>query len=486
VKLGIQYRLFLTLLTATAAVVLCMLLIVQWSIDRGFLQYVNTVEQERLENLAAELEQVYGERGNWEFLREEPVAWLRLLGRSPSPGLVEPEQLRRWERRLEQRQEQRQEPGPPREPRAPSRSQIFERRVVLLDADRRPLSGPADLADTVELRPLRVAGAVVGYLGLAPRKGLYDAYQLRFVEQQQLALALIAGATLLVSGLLSFPLARRLVRPLRALAAATYRLTAGEYATRVPGAGSDELGQLARDFNTLALTLEKNEQARRQWVADISHELRTPLAVLRGEIEALQDGVRQPTATAVASLHAEVMHLGRLVEDLYQLSLSDFGALNYRKEEVDLAGLLADTLESFRAEFATKGLTPGLTPPAGDLTLFADPERLRQLFANLVENSLKYTDPGGRLEVVLKRDGSRAVVSFSDSAPGVPAADLERLFERFYRVEGSRSRASGGAGLGLAICRNIVEAHGGTIAAGPSTLGGVTLTVTLPLAGANR
>ena len=135
------------------------------------------------------------------------------------------------------------------------------------------------------MRPLRHNGRVVGYLGLLPRKGLTDLHQLRFVRQQKLALALVAGLMLLVSALLALPVANRLVRPIRALAVGTRRLSAGSYVTRVPVDSGDELGQLARDFNALALVLEKNEQARRQWVADISHELRTPLAILRGEIE---------------------------------------------------------------------------------------------------------------------------------------------------------------------------------------------------------
>jgi len=185
----------------------------------------------------------------------------------------------------------------------------------------------------------------------------YDVHQLQFVRQQKLALALIAGVTLLVSALIALPLAKRLVRPIRALAAATRRLSAGEYAIRVPVMATDELGQLARDFNSLALTLEKNEQARRQWVADISHELRTPLAVLRGEVEALQDGVRRTTPETLHSLHAEVMRLSRMVDDLHQLALSDVGALTYRKCTVNLVEELREAADSFRSRFEGKGIT---------------------------------------------------------------------------------------------------------------------------------
>jgi two-component system sensor histidine kinase BaeS len=477
-KLGIKYRLFLSMLAATAAVVLCMWLIVQWSIDRGFLRYVNTLEQERLEILATELEQAYAERGSWDFLRAEPVTWLRLMIRTLPPGLADPEELRRRERRLERWLER--EPRPP-EPGQPPRPLAFERRVLLLDAARQPLFGPAERAGEVDLRPLRLEGKTVGYLGLMPRQSAYDVHQLSFVRQQKLTLTLIAGVTLLISALIALPLAQRLVRPIKALVAATRRLAAGEYGTRVPVAGTDELGQLARDFNSLALTLEKNEQARRQWVADISHELRTPLSVLRGEIEALQDGVRPTTAETLHSLHAEALHLGRLVDDLYQLSLSDLGALTYRKQNVPLDAALREAAAAFRSRFAGKGIALELAA-APAIEVFADPERLHQLFGNLLDNSLKYTEAGGRLDIRLEAAEGVASIHFMDSAPGVPEAEIGRLFDRLYRVESSRSRATGGAGLGLAICRNIVEAHEGTITAKASPLGGVWVTVRLPVA----
>ncbi|HEY5973808.1 MAG TPA: ATP-binding protein, partial [Geobacteraceae bacterium] len=262
---------------------------------------------------------------------------------------------------------------------------------------------------------------------------------------------------------------------------------AGDYSTRVPVVSTDELGQLAGDFNTLALTLAQNEQARRQWVADISHELRTPLAILRGEIEALQDGIRKPSPDSIRSLHGEVLRLGRLVDDLYQLSLSDLGALQYRRERLDLAVLVGDVVSAHRAEFTANNIGLSASLPAdGTAQLLGDPERLHQLFANLLANSLKYTAAGGELRIAMTCDGCTVSIDFQDSAPGVTDTDLERLFERLYRVEASRNRATGGAGLGLAICRNIVEAHQGTISARPSPLGGLWVRVELPRAGGSR
>jgi two-component system sensor histidine kinase BaeS len=233
----------------------------------------------------------------------------------------------------------------------------------------------------------------------------------------------------------------------------------------------------------MALTLEKHNKDQRQWVADISHELRTPVAVLQGEIEALLDGVRPITPETVRSLHAEALRLNRLVEDLYELSLSDIGALSYRKELLDVADVLNVSLDGFRAEFGRKNITLRTDPSAEqNVVAYADWGRLEQLFANLLENSLRYTDAGGETAVNLALSNSHIIIKFQDSAPGVPERNLDRLFERLYRVEGSRSRTSGGAGLGLAICKNIVEAHEGSISAHQSPLGGLLIRISLPLA----
>jgi len=376
---------------------------------------------------------------------------------------------------------------PPPEHRSPEHlpgmaGRFFER-AVLLDADRSLLFGPPEpLPPGLALREINTGGRTVGFVGLAPPKILADALQLRFLERQKKALLLIALLVTAMAAGLSFPLANGMVRRVGALTVATHRLASGRFDTRIAADAGDELGQLARDFNALALTLEKNESARKQWVADISHELRTPLALLRGELEAVQDGVRPLGLATVQHLHGDVMRLERLVNDLYELSLSDLGALNYRKTEVSLARVLEAAVEQFREAFTEESITlhctPASFPPA---PVFADPERLHQLFVNLLENALRYTEAGGRCDVRLETEGDMAIAHFLDSPPGVPNEDLHRLFERLYRREGSRNRSAGGAGLGLAICRNIVEAHDGSVTAKPSPHGGVWIEVKLPL-----
>lgn len=474
------------MLAATGAAVIGMFLIMQWSIGRGFLTYVNTIEKERMERLSEVLEQAYALNGSWDFLKDRPATWFRILAATVPREMPDPERPDRRGR------EQWQDGAADRHARRfanhsaagfpPRFAHRFEMRVLLLDARRQRVAGPPGTPEReVPFRSIKSRGQVVGYLGMLPRLHLTDQHQLLFVRQQKTAMGMIAAVILLVSGALSLPLANRLVSPIKTLASSLHRLASGKFDTRVAIGSDDEMGQLGRDFNTLALTLEENEKSRRHWVADISHELRTPLAILRGEIEAIQDGIREPTSESMRSLHGEVMQLSRLVDDLYQLSLHDIGALNYRKEELDLAEELTDALEPFRSEFSNKGITLQEEISRG-CPLFADPDRLHQMFDNLLENALKYTDRGGVLAVRVIRHGSLARIEFEDSAPGVPEEDLERLFNRLYRVESSRNRALGGAGLGLALCKNIVEAHEGEISAHRSPLGGVLIMVELPLA----
>jgi len=482
-KIGISERLFLAILAAAALAVTAMFGIMQWSIDRGFLRYVNNLEQVQLAMIAGELEADFAREGSWAFMKNDRGYWRRVLmttlptlecapqGELEPPPCPMPGQNCSVEGRRG---------GPP----APG-GRHFAMRLLVLDDHKESLIGPKTTPANTMLLPLHHQGKVIGHLGLLPLHDLSETHELRFLKEQKLTLGLVGLAVVLAAAGLALPLAGRLVRPIQMLTLAVRKIAAGEFATRVPVSSPDELGQLGRDFNLLALTLERNEQTRRQWVADISHELRTPLAVLRAEIEALQDGVRPTSQEAIRSLHGEVIRLNRLVDDLYQLSLSDLGALSYRKEQVDLTALIDDAMALYRHKFSAKGIRLDLTADASaHIMTFGDPERLQQLIANLLDNSLKYTDSGGALSISLTAGQDLAVLDLQDSAPGVEETKLDRLFERLYRVESSRSREAGGAGLGLAICKNIVEAHAGTITARASNLGGVWIQVTLPLGGA--
>lgn len=481
--LGIKYKVLLTLVVVATATVLVMGVMVKWSFDRGFLRYVSSMERSAQQDLVGALAREYQHSGGWErlvrnprrfhelqlfnFLRFEmrrhvampaqrigdPGAEIVFMQRGPGAGM--PFNL----------------PFAP--PRLPA---------VLLDAGRSVIVGPPMDVGTLDLLPIEVADKVVGYLGIRPPPGLTDSHDLYFSERQGQALLLIALLVIALTALLAWPVSRQLVRPIRELSAGTRRLAAGAYDTRLAPGPRDELGQLAADFNSLAQTLQENEKSRRRWIADISHELRTPLSILQGEIEAMQDGIRVPSPERLGVLHQETANLTRLVQDLYELSLSDSGALSYQKQPLDLEQLLASCVAAHREAFAARDIAlTWLASGAGTSIVHGDADRLRQLFTNLLANSLRYTDGGGRVEVALGTQGGRAVVDIRDSAPGVAAEHLPHLFERLYRVEASRSRAGGGSGLGLSICRSIVDAHGGSITAQASSLGGLWVHVELPL-----
>ena len=500
-KTGIKHKLFLTLLFTSALVAVGIYAFMQWSFDRGFLSYVNSQELARLDLLAERLTSGYAEYGSWQFLKQNRALWRRMHNdlnlpgsRNFSPGPAKQRQpspqrdefYRSGAERTGGGPAGQVMPNPPEERRPPPPPDDlggFGPRVVLFDANQQKIiGGPPGAESHLQLRPFRFQNEIIGFLGLIPAKELSDAGDLIFAEQQSQSFALVALAMVAVSLLVSFPLTGHLLRPIKALAEGTRKLNAGQFSTRIPVKTRDELGQLSDDFNTLAITLEKNEQARQQWVADISHELRTPLAVLRGEIEALQDGVRQPDPQTLEALHGEALHLGRLVDDLYELSMSDIGALTYRKVMADPVGLLEGTLELYQPRFIQRGLQLSAElPKASSPVLLADPDRLQQLFNNLLENSLRYTDPPGGLEIRAETGKQSVCFHFQDSAPGVLSEHLPRLFDRLYRVDESRARAKGGAGLGMAICKNIVEAHRGKIDAASSPQGGLWVRIELPL-----
>ena len=342
-----------------------------------------------------------------------------------------------------------------------------------------PGGEPGEMDLAVKL-PIRVDNRVVGYLGYIPRLRLVRSLESITSVQQSRRFGVIGlgmfAAVLLTAALISHSLSRRL----GALGQGATALARGVYSTRIRARGHDELARLAGDFNHLAQALEAAQRGRQQWIADIAHELRTPLTSLRAEIEAVQDGVRPLSQGSIASFAQEVQQLTRLVEDLRLLSLSDLGALTYRKEPVLLAEVLDDALSAGSGAIATRGLAVRTElDPA--LRVEADSDRLTQVFGNLLQNTLRYTEAPAQLRVRLYVDAGQARIDWEDSPPGVPEEDLPRLTDRLYRVDESRARVSGGTGLGLAIVKAIVEAHGGRLVAGHSALGGLRWSIWLPL-----
>lgn len=543
-KLGITSKLFLAILASCAVVAAAMAFAIHLSFQSGFLGYVKRLERQRLVNLTNVLAESYATHGSWDFLRANEREWRRLFGfadrnlrREPEAGAsvsggagqagqgagvaggvmppAEGDPGEPGERVLVQRGEAPPgeppppplgeppgpppggnvfykglvlPPGPPTEPGGAPQAQrhlhirIEGPRLTVLDAQRHVVVGsPRPPEDAVE-RPIVSDGETVGYLVATPLRRLTNAADVAFQEERLKADLVIGAFAVLLAAGVAVLLARIFLAPTRRLAEATHKLAAGDYATRVKVTSTDELGRLGEDFNRLASTLERNEQMRRNFMADVSHELRTPLAIMRGELEAMEDGLQALDPQSVQSLKAEVGTLTKLVDDIYQLSLADVGALRYRQQPVEIGEVLERAVSSFRERLATRGIALAFEGRGARCTVQGDPDRLAQLFGNIFENCMRYTEQDGRVTVRARRDAQAIVVDIEDSGPGVDAERLPRLFDRFYRVESSRNRATGGAGLGLAICRSIVEAHGGTIEARPGSGGGLWLHIALPCA----
>jgi signal transduction histidine kinase len=282
--------------------------------------------------------------------------------------------------------------------------------------------------------------------------------------------ASFAVATL-VALLLTVVVSRRITRPIEQLTAAVQVLGRRKLPAHVQVRGRDEIARLATSFNAMADAVTAHEELRRRMVGDVAHELRTPLTNLRCELEAIQDGLATPDPARIASIHDEVLHLQRLVEDLQDLAIAEAGALALQFERVELGAAIA-RIAGTQAEVAC----------AHELWIDADVTRLTQVVHNLLANAVRHTPAGERVRIGVARAGTDATVAVVDRGPGIPACDLERIFERFYRLDDARGRAGGGAGLGLAIVRRLVELHGGRVWADSVEGSGATFTFTIPLA----
>ncbi|MGD8722258.1 MAG: ATP-binding protein, partial [Desulfobacterales bacterium] len=287
-------------------------------------------------------------------------------------------------------------------------------------------------------------------------------------------------AAVILAVVLSFVMMRRILAPLTRMTVVTREIAAGNFAERVPVGTQDEVGQLAQAFNRMASSLEKIENLRRTLMIDVAHELRTPLTNIRGYLEALTDGVLPPSTSTFALLQDETMRLVQLVEDVLQLARADAvrGSLNI--EPIDLCEAIDTAIETFLPTFNRKSVAVQHHDPQGPVTVPADRARIARILRNLTDNAARYTPQNGTVDIRIDVDAEQVRVDFNNDGNELIAADLPYLFERFFRGEKSRSRQHGGAGIGLAIVKELVEAHGGTVGA-DLTDGRVRIWFALPL-----
>ena len=355
-------------------------------------------------------------------------------------------------------------------------SSLYGVRVQVKDADGGVIAdshGEASTLNTAEAvdssrnLPLLSRGQLVGSLALAPNLAPLE------VEEPEVSilasalnrsllwtgLAAMAGGVLIVS-----LLSRRVLAPARDLSAAATRLGAGDLSQRVEVRGLDEIANLGLTFNSMAEDLERAEQQRRSLMADVAHELRTPVSNIQGYLEAVRDGLMQPSPDTIDTIHQQVLHLTRLIEDLRLLALAEAGALRLDLMPDSLNEVLRRSMEAVRPRAEARGISLAMNAAPNLPLVEMDRTRIAQVVGNLLENAITHTPEGGSVTVLTESTGAVAVrVSVVDTGPGMTNADAEMVFERFYRVDPSRARSTGGAGLGLTIARQLVEAHGGTI-----------------------
>ncbi|NND92022.1 MAG: HAMP domain-containing protein [Granulosicoccus sp.] len=489
----LKYQLFITLLLGSGLLIALMYAFNSWSFNRGFLGYINKTEVQKLQPMIDELASGFESAGNWDWITSDMGRWLELVNRHLASG------------RPPKSRDDRSPGGrrlPP--PDIPIDGQIDNRRrngsgsgrslstltvdprLLLADSGQSILIGrnrqrenPAD--EGITWLPIRTDDRLHGYLGYRNLQQLPGQLDQVFAAQQKRSFAYAAMSMIILSALLALALAARIVRPLQTVNSAVNKIGQGNYKHRIASERGDEIGDLSRNINRLASTLDRNLSARQQWLAEISHELRTPVAVLQGELEALLDGVNPIDEDAIKSLHSESLRLARLIDDLHSLTISDIGALNYRFEPLELATIIAGRCHRDTALASGQSISLEVHLPDTPIFVRGDRQRLEQLVDNLLQNSLRYTDSGGIISIRLESHQSDAVITWEDTAPGVTDEQLPQLFDSLYRTETSRNRETGGTGLGLTIVRKIVEAHEGEITASHSALGGLRVQIKMPL-----
>ena len=450
-------RLLLGFMLVAVVAVGVVAILVNRTTTRQFEIYVSQGRQLRAERLAPEFAAYYAQRGSWTGVAE----WMATQELAQGGGRGQ---------------------GWGRGAGAGSSAD----RLLLADAGGRVVAdSQAELAgqqlSDLELAvgvPIEVAGQQVGTLLAAAEGTVHESLESEFLRQvnQSLVWAGLAAAVLALA--LGLWLARQLTAPLRALTQAAHRLAEGQ-TPQVKVNSQDEIGELGQAFNQMARSVTRQEMLRRNMMADIAHELRTPLTVIRGDLEALLDGVFEPTPEALASLQEETLMLSRLVDDLRALAQAEAGQLELKREPTDLADLLRGVVASFDLQAESQNQVLKLNLDAGLRPVDADPQRVRQVVANLVSNALRHAPDCGLVVVSAVQEPARVQIAVSDNGPGIAPEDLSHVFDRFWR--GGKPRVEG-SGLGLAIARELVRAHGGEIWVESERGRGSTFFFTLPVA----
>jgi len=498
-------KFLLLMLTTSLSVVILMVITMQFFVYRNFSDYVVQQELDSLDDLVKGLLIEYQKDNSWENFRNDPRRWHEMVdmyspGREPrqpwqsaldsqdrssgeggqaiQDAMAKREDAVRgdFRRNRENRNQIRPFPAPRRVPEMSP----LARRLSLFDRQKQVVLGNPVISDQA-LRAIDLDNHAVGWLGLRKDRQMMSPTDISFLKRQSVAFYMIGAIVLLMAVMISVIFSRHLTSPVRKIAEGTRAIRNRRFDTRITVVSNDELGQLAEDFNVMAQTLQSYENIRRQWLSDIAHELRTPLAVLRGEIEALQDGIREINSYTMDSLHSEVMALSKIVNDLSLIAKTESGIIEMKRMPVNLIQVAEAVIQRFKARFDDCQMNIRTDFQKPDSTVIVgDAAKLTQVFVNIFENVIRYATSPGTLTVwsIEAKDYIRIIVE--DTGPGVPKESLNKLFDRLYRTDTARARETGGSGLGLSICKSIIEAHQGRIYAENAETGGVRIVMELP------
>jgi two-component system sensor histidine kinase BaeS len=454
---SIQSKTFFILLAMTLGMAILLVLSVSLGFDRSFSRYKQSLYDDINQNMVNQLQEYYQQHGDWRGFIADRGLWQDYLIGSM----------------IEQTEE-----SPPKH-RHQRRWKMFKYHA-LLTANKELLTGRKTPPNQpIKLLTIEVNSQVVGYLRIPDRQSINNHLDRKFNQSIQKWLIWMFAVAFVFTLMLSWPISGYFTRPIRQLNQHVKNMSEGDYGEMIDIKRGDELGRLGDNINHLSQTLQANSENQKTFFADISHDLRTPVSVLRAQIEAIQDGIQKPDEAQLNQLHHQVMTLSLLINDIQDLAGTELGSMQYQKKSVNLSQLLTAVISSFSSQIMTAELT--LSKNIEDNRwVIGDSLRLQQLFNNLLNNSLRYTDPGGSLNINLKKDKQQLIIVIEDSAPGVDERHHNQLFDRLFRPDSDRNKSQGGFGIGLAIAKNIVTAHQGTIKASNSSLGGLAITIGLP------
>lgn len=496
--MGIAQKSLLMFLAITAATLVLVLLVSEQNIKSGFAAYLAKSELQTVETIPALLIAAYDRNGSWSELKKDPHFLDRFFAENEiqhHPDLKLPLPMTTQNRTSPETQGPGPGPGPdlglglgPGPDRAappfpPFRLDLLSR-LAVFDSSNNLIGGNPAARNSEAIVDLFSSKdgkkQFIGSLKLAASPKINREMDHNFLLEQNRSLAFLCAATFLLAAAAAFYLSKDLVSALDQIVNGTKQLISGNWQARIEVSRKDELGQLAGDLNRLAATLQQYDRAHKQWLADTSHELRTPVAVLWAQIEAIQDGIQEATPASLSVLHKEVQNLAKMIDDLHDLARYDVGDLQFNLLPCNPGKAASEVLDLYKEEFCRKEISISSLNLETLPGIKADEKRLKQVFGNLLQNSLKFTNEGGKVTIEGSLSGNKAQISIDDSEPAVPDEYLDLIFDRFCKPDSARSRVMGGRGLGLAICKSIVEAHGGSIKALKSALGGLRVEITLP------